>query len=143
HHRHASSGESKVVVVLQTSVDSTIASPPRSTQVVRMMDFAYAGPEHWSSGSHVLRIENAGRQDHQMRLVRLKAGSSIKDWMTADDPDTQGTAVAGIARMGSAEVAYLPVELLAGSYVIYCLVTDPATRRPHIELGMLRSIQVE
>jgi hypothetical protein len=39
--------------------------------------------------------------------------------------------------------AYLPVDLVAGSYVIYCLIPDAASGRPHVELGMLRAIQVE
>jgi hypothetical protein len=142
-HRHISSGESKSLVVPESAEDSMHASAPRATQVVRMTDFAYMTPERWTAGSHMLRVENTGTQDHQLRLVRLRTGSSMKDWMTADDPDTRGTAVAGMARMGPGEVAYLPVDLPAGSYVAYCLVTDPATRRQHVELGMLRSIQLE
>jgi hypothetical protein len=142
-HRHASTGEAKPLLVMASSADSMAAAPPRATQEVRMADFAYPGSEKWAAGSHMLRIENTGRQDHQMRLVRLRNGSSMKQWMTAEDPNAHGTPVAGMARMGPGEVAYLPVELSAGVYVAFCLVTDPATGRPHVELGMLRSIRVE
>ena len=48
-----------------------------------------------------------------------------------------------MARLGPGAIAYLPVELSPGEYVLYCLVSDPATGRPHIELGMFRSIQVQ
>ena len=63
--------------------------------------------------------------------------------MIAEDPGEIGTAVAGVARMGSGAVANLPVELRAGIYVAYCLITDPASGREPVEMGMLRAIQVE
>jgi hypothetical protein len=107
-----------------------------------MVDFAYVGPEQWASGTQLLRIENTGRQDHQMRLVRLREGASLQDWMEAEDPDALATTVAGMARVGPGEVAYLPVTLTTGTYIATCLVADGATKRPHIELGMLRAIRV-
>ena len=63
--------------------------------------------------------------------------------MIADDPDQHATAVAGLARLGPGAEAYLPVELPTGAYVIYCLIRDPASGRPHVELGMLKAIQIE
>lgn len=142
-HRHASSGESRVLHVRSVaSADSAFASPPPSTHVVRMVDFAYVGPDRWAAGVQSLRIENTGQQDHQFRLVRLREGVTLQQWMTADDPNTMATPVAGMARVGSGEVAYLPVDLLPGSYVAYCLIPDATSKRPHVEMGMLRAIQV-
>lgn len=142
-HRHARTGESKILYVRAAeAADSAFAAPPPSTQAVRMVDFAYVGSEHWAPGAQLLRIENTGPQDHQLRLARLREGRTLQAWMTADDPDTVVTAVVGMARVGAGEVAYLPIDLTPGSYIAYCLVTDGATKRPHVELGMLRAIQV-
>lgn len=142
-HRHASAGESKILYVrAATAADSAFAAPPVSTQNVRVVDFAYVGTDHWAAGAQLLRIENTGQQDHQLRLARLRDGASLQAWMTAADPDTVATTIVGMARVGPGEAAYLPVDLTQGSYVAYCLVTDGATNRPHIELGMLRAIQV-
>jgi hypothetical protein len=143
-HRHASTGEAKAIVVTETSAASGLeAARPAATQDVGMVDFAYVGPERWSAGSHMLRVENRGRQDHQVRLARLRAGSALESWLHAGDPGTHATSVAGVARMGPGAVAYLPVELSRGTYVLYCLVPDAASGRPHVELGMFRAIQVE
>lgn len=142
-HRHAGRGESKIVYVRPAAAaDSAFAAPPPSTQTVRMVDFAYVGSEHWAPGAQLLRIENTGPQDHQVRVARLRAGGTLQAWMTADDPDTVATTIVGMARVGAGEVAYLPIDLTPGSYIAYCLVTDGATKRPHVELGMLRAIQV-
>jgi hypothetical protein len=113
------------------------------TQAVRMVDFAYPGPDRWAAGSHVLGVSNEGPQDHQLRLARLRPGSTVGDWMKAEDPGEHATDVAGVARLGAGAVAYLPVELPAGDYVAYCVIPDARSGRPHVELGMFRAIHVE
>jgi hypothetical protein len=142
-HRHVSNRESKSVLVQQGTPDSAHAAAPRETQRLSMADFAYTGPEKWAAGEQLIRVDNAGHQDHQLRLMRLKDGTSVADWMNAENPGSLGADIAGVARMGPGEVAYLPVSLTPGTYVAYCLVTDPKTRKAHVELGMVRSIQVE
>lgn len=137
-HRHASTGEAKMMRVTEGT-----SPAPRATQNVPMVDFAYIVPERWTAGAHLLRVENRGRQDHQLRLVRLRDGSSMTTWMHAGEPDQHVVPVAGVARLGPGAVAYLPVELPRGGYLLYCLIPDPASGRPHVEMGMLRSIQVE
>jgi hypothetical protein len=71
-HRHASKGEATTLLVVASPVDSIAAAVPRDTQEVRMADFAYLASETSATGSHMLRVENTGRQDHQMRIVRLR-----------------------------------------------------------------------
>ncbi len=142
-HRHASSGESRLLHVQRyATANAGDTVPPRATHDVRMVDFAYVGPDHWAAGPQWLRIANTGTQDHQLRLARLRDGASPQAWLAADNPDTLATTVAGMARVGPGEVAYLQVVLTRGTYIEYCLVADVATHRPHIELGMLRVIQV-
>ena len=128
-----------MLLVTNKPVPAGRASPPTSTQEWRLVDFAYVAPDTLPAGIHMLRVENGGRQDHQLRLARLRTGASIRDWM--NEPGS-GQAVAGVARMGPGAVAFLPVALAAGSYVAYCLVTDPASGREHALMGMFKAIQV-
>lgn len=107
-----------------------------------MTDFAYTGPDRWPAGRHVLAVRNVGPQDHQRRLARLRPGAALLDWIDADDLRQLATDVAGVARLGAGQVAYLPVELPAGDYLAYWVVPDPRSRRPHVMLGMMRTIHV-
>ena len=141
-HRHASTGEAKILRVT-APLTSGREVPPSATQEVGMVDFAYVGPDRWPAGSHVLRVENRGRQEHQLRLARLLPRSSVQDWLESEDPNDHATPVAGVARLGPGAVAYLPVELPAGTYLAYCLIPDPTSGSPHVEMGMLRVIHVE
>jgi hypothetical protein len=67
----------------------------------------------------------------------------LSDWLEAEEPGDVATSVAGLARLGPGQAAYLPVDLPPGRYVMHCLVADPASGQPHVELGMLRAIEVE
>jgi len=143
-HRHASTGEMKALVVTEAGpARDGDEAVPHATQDVRMVDFAYVGTERWPAGSHLLRVENRGGQDHQLRLARLRDGSTLQDWVGADDPGAYATTIAGVARLGPGADAYLQVELPRGEYVLYCLVPDAVSGRPHVALGMFRAIHVE
>jgi hypothetical protein len=141
-HRHASTGEMKLLVVRNTEPAAAHSSPPAAAAGMRLVDFAYIGPDTLPAGANMLRVENSGAQDHQLRLVRLRPGSSMRDWLTAEDPRTHGRPVTGVARIGPGQVAYLPMTLAPGSYVASCLIQDPRTKTAHIELGMFRAIEV-
>ena len=141
-HRHASVGEATIMIVPDTPPAEGAESPPKASHLVRMVDFAYMGPEDWRPGPQVLRVENAGQQDHQLRIARLKDGSTTRDWLYAENPEEHAVNIVGVTRMGSGVVAYLPVDLPAGEYVIYCLVPDAESGKPHVMLGMLRAIHV-
>jgi hypothetical protein len=140
--RHASLGEAKLLIVSKRLAASP-NPPPRATQQIRTVDFAYVGADRWTAGPQMLRVENAGRQDHQLRLIRLRPGSTLQDWVKASNPGRHGVAVAGVARLSPGSVAFLPVDVERGTYVLTCLVSDTASGRPHMALGMFREIHVE
>jgi hypothetical protein len=141
-HRHATTGETKTLIVSRRSA-ARAGDAPRATERIRAVDFAYVGPDRWPAGRHLLRFENTGTQDHQLRLIRLRPGSTLQDWVKASAPGRHGVPVAGIARMSPRAVALLPVDLEPGVYVLSCLVADTATGQPHMALGMFREIHVE
>lgn len=139
--RHASAGESRLLIV--TPRRSGEATPaPAATLHVGMTEFAFTGVDQWPSGSQLLRVENTGEQDHQLRLERFKPGRTLEEWLNADDPDQLVTPVAGVARMGPGTVAYLPLELEPGDYLLYCLIPDRATGHLHVGMGMMRAMRV-
>jgi hypothetical protein len=144
-HRHAAGGEARLLTVVDRPSGARGAPTPApvATRDVRMVDFAYVGADRWKAGRHMLRVRNDGPQDHQLRLARLRVGSTISQWMAASDPAAHATDVVGLARLGAGHVAYLPATLPRGDYVAYCLVPDARTRQPHAASGMVRLIHVE
>ncbi len=159
-HRHGASGEAATFVAVAnhatgaaensaaTTADgaagdgAALDTPPVATIQVGLVDFAFTGDDQWATGPQLMRLENTGPQDHQMRIDRLRDGATLRDMMDADDDEEISTPVVGMARMGAGTTAYLPVDLPAGTYVIYCLVPETASGTPHTELGMMRQITV-
>ncbi len=139
-HRHGRSGEARIVTVVGRA---GLGTPPRVADTVRMAEFAYITAERWQPGPRILRVENIGQQDHQLRINRLREGATAREWLVAEDPAAYAKPIAGVARMGPGAAAYLPVDLPPGNYVIYCLVTDPASKQPHVMRGMVKPIRVE
>ncbi len=140
-HRHAFTGEVKRVVV--RAADAAGDSGPDTTGAqVRLADFAFAGPATWPAGPQLVRVENVGAQLHHLVLARLEPGRTMEDWVEAEKPGKIAKAIAGVARMSPGQTAYLPVDLVAGDYVLYCLITDPGSGMVHVEMGMRRGIRV-
>ena len=108
-----------------------------------MVDFAYGTGETWQAGRQMIKVENDGRQDHQLRLDRLRPGASLQDWIEVEDQGDVSEPVTGVARTGPGQTVYLPVNLSPGVYVLYCLVPDAVSGRMHAEMGMLRTVTVK
>ena len=138
-HRHATMGESRLVEVRGPSSDRP---GPEASHELDLVDFAFGTPTPWAAGRHLLAVRNTGRQDHQLRIDRLHDGVTFAEWLEAEGGETSDP-VAGVARIGPGQQAFLPMDLAPGEYVLYCLIPDPASGRPHVEMGMMRSIRVE
>lgn len=143
-HRHATKGELAEVEIKPAVVTSIADSaPPESSVIdVPLSDFAFLGLEQIPAATRYLRVRNRGQQDHQLRIVRLKEGKNIADWVKDPDGTSEAEGAFGMARLGSPHDAYLPVSLRPGAYVFFCLVADPASKKPHVEMGMLKQIFV-
>lgn len=139
-HRHTSEGEWRELLV---TADSVPGGDPVATVTVTMLDFAFAGSAEWAPGDHLVRASNDGAQDHLFILHRLNDGVTLKQWLDAEKPGQLSQAVGGLARTGPGQVAYFPATLTPGTHVLICLIPDPASGRPHVELGMLREIRVQ
>lgn len=138
-HRHTSEGEWHELLVTGGSMP---AGDPVATVAVTMLDFAFAGPAEWAQGDHLVRAANDGAQDHLFILHRLNDGVTLKQWLDAEKPGQLSQRVGGLARTGPGQVAYFPATLSTGTYALVCLIPDPASGRPHAELGMFREIRV-
>ncbi|HSE28768.1 MAG TPA: hypothetical protein VLA95_11115 [Gemmatimonadales bacterium] len=124
----------------RVTADSNGADAPRPTATLSLVDFAFVGADTLDEGAHRIRVTNDGRQDHVLVLHRLGEGVSFAEWLSEDGAPS--TRMGGVSRLGPDQEVFLDVTLTPGRYAAVCLIPDPASGRPHTELGMVREIVV-
>jgi hypothetical protein len=140
-HRHLAEGEWQRLVVVPAAPEAPMAAPA-TTIDVGMGEFAFVTTEEWPAGPQLIALHNSGTQDHLMLLDRLYPGKTLADYMVAEDTIVVGDPLGGVARLGPGETVYYPIVLTPGTYVLSCLIADPASRLPHAEMGMIRTVVV-
>jgi hypothetical protein len=135
------------------------SAEPVASATIRLVDYDFTPDSSLvKAGRHTIRIENTGGEPHDMNMMKLAPGRTLKDMQRfmnperarrpgeKDDPPPPlhelGSMVGGVAAMAPAMSAYFDTELTPGEYVLFCMVTAP-DGRSHIEHGMIRQIRVQ
>ena len=113
---------------------------------ITLTDYNFRLSSPLTPGSHVIRVENAGPQPHELVLVRIAEGKTVKDIEVWEKGGEKGlppvSALGGIAPMMAKESGQFTVELTPGDYAFICFVPDMKDGKPHLSHGMVKSIKV-
>lgn len=157
-HPHFAKGEFQPFVVHAARADvAKQAEAPEADVVVRLTDYSFAIDRPFTPGRHMIRVENAGVQPHDLVLMKLVPGKTVEDvrtWLNPERPrrsdvpadpppplDSLGTLQGGVAAIGSGIASFFEADLTPGEYVLICMTTAP-DGRSHIEHGMIQQISV-
>jgi hypothetical protein len=109
-------------------------------------EFTFDAPASIPGGLTRLVMTNTGEEDHQALLLRLNEGVTLEDLASAPieteaDAEAYGTFFGGpIAGPGGRFDAVLDLE--PGSYVMLCAIPSPSDGVPHMEKGMVTTLEV-
>jgi hypothetical protein len=157
---HFGVGEYHPFVVRATKAEAAgAAAEPVASATIRLVDHAFVPDSSlMKAGRHTIRVENGGREPHDMNMMKLAPGRTLEDLRRVlnperarrpgdkDEPpppfDELGSMVGGIAAMAPSMSAYFDADLTPGEYLLFCMVTAP-DGRSHIEHGMIRQIRIQ
>lgn len=140
-------GMSAAFVVDSALVTTASQDPPRHDAVVNLTDYAFQLSAPLTAGRRVIRVENGGRESHEVSVIRLSPGRTIADlsaWLAnpgATSVEEVANVVGGVSSLAAGAEAFFEVELAPGDYVLLCLVTA-ADGRSHVEHGMIHQLTV-
>ena len=140
---HFMKGMIRALTVLPPT--GAVAALPAADVNVRMLEYAWEITPALSAGKHLLRVENAGEQSHEIFFASLNPGKTAMDLATwAEKPvgPPPGAPVGGTSAMAKGSVVFIPVDLAPGEYGIYCFIPDAKDGKPHLAHGMMRQITV-
>ncbi len=143
HIPHLMKGMMKPLTV--TAPATQVAALPTSDVTVQATDYDWTMTAPLTAGKHVIRMENLAQQSHELFLVKLDSGKTKDDflkWGATYAGAVPGKAMGGTSAQKSGEVAYLPVDLTPGNYLLVCFVPDAKDGKPHLAHGMIKEFAI-
>ena len=140
---HMMKGMMRTLTVTQGSGTAAMPTPDLT---VKLTDYAFDMPDTITAGHHVIRIEDAGPQVHEMVFVKLEPGKTAQDfltWAMKMSGPPPGSPVNGVSPMTVGVVNTVAVDLTPGQYALVCFVGDAKDKRPHFAHGMIKQITVQ
>ena len=123
-----------------------VASEVKPDITITLTDYNFQVSGPLTVGSHVIRVENAGPQPHELVFAKIAEGKSLKDIEAWEKGGEKGlppiSALGGIAPMMAKESGQFTVELTPGDYALICFVPDMKDGKAHVMHGMVKSIKV-
>jgi hypothetical protein len=143
---HLAKGMVKPVRVAAAPAVAVPVTAPPSAGTFTMKDFTYDLPASIGSGRQVYRVVNEGPQQlHEANILKLDAGKTVADvtsFVTSPGGPPPFTPVGGMQGLSVNSSGFAVTQLQAGNYAVVCFIPDPASGRPHIELGMGKEFTV-
>lgn len=130
---------------LTVTQGNSTAVLPAADITVKLSDYSFDISAPLTAGHHVLRIENAGPQAHEMVLVKLEPGKKAEDfakWAEKPTGPPPGTPQNGGAPMAGGAVNVVPVDLVPGEYALICFFPDSKDGKAHAAHGMIKQFTI-
>jgi len=141
---HAMKGMMKALTVVPST--GAAAAAPAADITVKMTDYAWEITPALTAGKHVIKLENAAEQSHEMFIAQLAPGTTAADlakWVEKQQGPPPGKPIGGISGMAKGGVVYLPVDLAPGEYGLFCFLPDAKDGKMHVEHGMITQVTVK
>jgi uncharacterized cupredoxin-like copper-binding protein len=124
------------------------ASLPAATDTIHLKDFGFQSARPMAAGSHSILVVNDGPQVHEMVLLKLMPGKTVKDfgdWATTGGMKGPPPAmpIGGAGLMESGASSLITADLTPGDYGYICFVPDAKDGKPHLMHGMLSQFTVQ
>ena len=130
-----------------TAANGSTGTEPTADATIALADYSFTVDGKLTAGKHTIRVVNKGPQEHEVVLVRLAPGKTMKDlaaWAVTMEGEGPGSAIGGVVGFSKrAGPNYFDVDLTSGNYVMLCFLTDDKDGKPHIEHGMVKEFKVE
>jgi hypothetical protein len=120
---------------------------PKVDMTITLKDFSFVTQTGFAPGRQVWKIVNEGPQLHEAALVKLAPGKTPQDASAYFVQPNAGPppflSAGGMQALDTGKSGFVTEDLQPGTYLLICNVSDPATRRPHFQLGMIAGFTIQ
>lgn len=140
---HLTKGMTKPFVVKPAGAAMAL---PNADITVTTKDYAFEVSPAITAGTHTIRLVNTGPQLHEITLVKMAPGKTMKDaqaWMAGGMKGMPPFAsFGGIAGLAVGQAANFTATFTPGDYAMLCFVPDSKDGKPHVAHGMVMPFKV-
>ena len=128
-------------------VPSKASDPkPAASVTMNLYDYNFKLSAPIRAGTRTIRVHNGGKQHHEVQLVQLAPGKTVKevlDWIGKPEGPPPGKAMGGIAGMDPGMTEYFTATFTPGRYGLICFLPDVKDGKPHLAHGMVQEVSVK
>jgi hypothetical protein len=142
---HVMKGMSRALKVVGPA-PATPAPEPEADIIVTLVDYDFQVSKPLTAGKHVIRVDNAAPQPHEIAIVRLRPGKKPADftaWAMKPEGPPPATIHGGLSGIEPGGRSYIEVDLPPGDYGLLCFLPDSKDGRPHFMHGMAKETRIE
>ena len=122
---------------------------------VKAIDYAYDGLKPtYSAGLTQFKMQNTGKEVHEMQIARLKPGVKLTFAQVLKLPESKAgkyiDQVTGADPVPAGQASYASANLTPGKYIAICFIPKgttslqkPGSGPPHFTLGMQKEFSVQ
>lgn len=124
----------------------TPAATPTADVTVTLADYNFIVKGALTAGKHIIKVDNKGPQEHELEIIRLAPGKTVKDlgdWMKTMQGPPPANAIGGMSGITTTTGGFATVDLTPGNYVLACFIPDAKDGKAHIEHGMVKEFTVK
>jgi hypothetical protein len=142
---HVSKGMARPFEV--TAGSSASASDfPAADVTFKLVDYGFESSQPLTAGHHIIMVENAGPQAHELVLLKLAPGKTTEDFGRWAETGMKGPPPAqplgGVAALDKGGRGTFEVNLTPGDYGLICFVPDAKDGKPHLAHSMMKNLKV-
>lgn len=120
------------------------ASEPPIDGAITLGDFSFALPPTPTAGEHTLHVENAGKQQHEVVLVKLQQGVDVMQFLQSLQAGPPlGDFIGGISPIEPGVHGFFTQTFTPGNYALLCFLPDNASHDLHVAKGMVVQFTVK
>ena len=123
-----------------------VDAPPAANVTMTLFDYNFKLSGPIRAGTRTIRVRNTGKQHHEVQLVQLAPGKTVKevlDWLGKPEGPPPGKAIGGVAGMEPGMTEYFTANFTRGKYGLICFLPDTRDGKPHLAHGMVQEITVK
>ncbi len=144
---HVMKGMLHSLVVTASQAQAPVAAAPAADVTIRLTDYDFQLSQPLTAGRHVVRVDNAGAQAHEVVIAALAPGKTLHDFIAWEQggekgPLPTGQWLGGVTTLDAGGHSQFATTLVPGSYLLLCFWPDAKDGKPHIMHGMGKEIRV-